>query len=87
MSLLYKFNQTLFSLTHVTGRQRMLTPPRHLIPPLVYPEGYICLILKFVFPTGLMRFMSAHYLCYFMYGKVIMKYSYKLFYACNESYQ
>jgi hypothetical protein len=27
----------------VTGRQGMLTPPRHLIPPLVYPEVDLCL--------------------------------------------
>jgi hypothetical protein len=29
----------------VTGRQGMLTPPRHLIPPLVYPEVRVCPIL------------------------------------------
>jgi hypothetical protein len=36
----------------VTGRQGMLTPPRHLIPPLVYPEVRVCPIPKFVLPTG-----------------------------------
>jgi hypothetical protein len=49
----------------VTGRQGMLTPPRHLIPPLVYPEVRVCTILKFLFPTWLMRLMTVRYLCYF----------------------
>jgi hypothetical protein len=48
----------------VTGRQWMLTPPRHLIPRLVYPVACICLILWFVFPTGLMKSMTVRYLCH-----------------------
>jgi hypothetical protein len=47
----------------VTGRQGKFTPPRHLIPPLVYPEVRVCPILKFAFPTGLMRSMTVRYLC------------------------
>jgi hypothetical protein len=42
----------------VTGRQGMLTPPRHLIPPLLYPEIRVCPILKFVFPIGLCYFIE-----------------------------
>jgi hypothetical protein len=33
----------------VAGRQGMLTPPWHLIPPLVYSDVRVCPILKFVF--------------------------------------
>jgi hypothetical protein len=36
----------------VTGRQGMLTPPGHLIPPMVDPEVRVCPIPKFVLPTG-----------------------------------
>jgi hypothetical protein len=39
--------------TDVTGRHCMLTPCRHLFLPLVYPEICVCLILWFIFPTGL----------------------------------
>jgi hypothetical protein len=49
-----------------TGRQGMLTPPRHLIPPLVFPEVRVCSILGFVFPTGFMRLITFRYLCYFI---------------------
>jgi hypothetical protein len=35
----------------VTGRHGMLTLPRNLTTPLVYPEIRVCPILKFVFPT------------------------------------
>jgi hypothetical protein len=49
-----------------TGQQGMFTPPRHLISPLVYPEVRVCPILKFVFPTGLMRLMTICYSCYFI---------------------
>jgi hypothetical protein len=49
----------------VTGRQGMLTPPKHLIPPLVYPEVRVCPILKFVSPTyeidDFSLFMLFHY--------------------------
>jgi hypothetical protein len=44
----------------LTGRQEMLTPPRHMIPFLVYPEVCICPIIWFVFPTGLKRSMPFH---------------------------
>jgi hypothetical protein len=50
----------------VTGRQGMLTPPRHLIPPLVYPEVSVCHILRFVFSTGLTKLMTVRYSCYFI---------------------
>jgi hypothetical protein len=40
----------------------ILIPPRHLIPPLLYPELRVCPILKFVIPTGLMRLMTVRYL-------------------------
>jgi hypothetical protein len=36
----------------VTGRQEMLAPLIHLFPSMVYPEVRVCLILRFVFPTG-----------------------------------
>jgi hypothetical protein len=39
----------------VTGRQGMLTPPRHLIQPLVYPEVRICPILKCIVSTRLLK--------------------------------
>jgi hypothetical protein len=39
----------------------VLTPPIHLIPPLVYPEARGCPILKYIF----MRLMSVRYSCYF----------------------
>jgi hypothetical protein len=42
----------------VTGRQGMLTPPRHLIPSLVFPEVSVCSVLGFVFPTGFMRLIT-----------------------------
>jgi hypothetical protein len=50
----------------VIGQQRMLTPPRHLIPPLVYPDVRVYPILKSVFPTGLMILMTARNLCFFI---------------------
>jgi hypothetical protein len=43
----------------VTGQQGMLTPPRHPIPPSMYSKVRVCPILKFVFPTGLMRLMTS----------------------------
>jgi hypothetical protein len=46
----------------VTGRKGMLTPPRHLMPPLVFPEVRVCPILSFVF----MRLVTVCYLCHFM---------------------
>jgi hypothetical protein len=46
----------------VTGRQGILTPLRYLIPPLVCPEVHVCLILKFVLPTGLLRLTIVYYL-------------------------
>jgi hypothetical protein len=47
----------------VTGLQGMLTPLRHLIPPLVYPEVFfVCPILKFVFPNGLMRLTVRYFM-------------------------
>jgi hypothetical protein len=49
----------------VTGQQGMLTPPSHLIPPLVYPEVRVCQFPD-VLPTGLMRLMTFHYLCHFI---------------------
>jgi hypothetical protein len=48
----------------VTGRQGMLSPPKQLIAPLVYPEVRVCPILKFLFPTVLMRLITVRYLCY-----------------------
>jgi hypothetical protein len=42
----------------VTGRQGILTPPRHMIPPLVCPEGRVCSVLGFVFSTGFMRLIK-----------------------------
>jgi hypothetical protein len=48
-----------------TGRQGVLTPPMHLMPPLIYPDVYGGPILKFVFPTGPMRLVNVRYLCYF----------------------
>jgi hypothetical protein len=45
----------------VTGRQRMFTPPRNLIPPLVYLKVSVCPSLKFVFPTELMRLLNDRY--------------------------
>jgi hypothetical protein len=50
----------------VNGRQGMLTPPRHLIPPLLYPKVHVYPILKFVFATEIMRLMTARYLCFFI---------------------
>jgi hypothetical protein len=44
----------------------MLTPPRHLIPPLVFPEVRVCSVLGFVFPTGFMRLITFRYLCHFI---------------------
>ena len=49
----------------VNRQQGMLTPCRHLISPLVYPEVRVCPIRKFEFPTGLVRLMTVRYLCYF----------------------
>jgi hypothetical protein len=52
-----KFNAGVF------GGQGMLTPPRHLIPPLVYPGIRVSPILWFVFPTGFMRLTAVRYTC------------------------
>jgi hypothetical protein len=51
----------------VTVSQGILTPPRHLIPPLVYPGVRVCPILWFVFPIELMRSSTVPYLCHFIY--------------------
>jgi hypothetical protein len=53
----------------VTGRQGMLTSPRHLVPPLVYSNVRVCPILWFVFPTGLLISMTVRYLCPYKQGK------------------
>ena len=50
----------------VTGQQGMLTPPRHLIPPLVCPEVRDCPTLVFVFCLGLTRLITVRYLCLYM---------------------
>jgi hypothetical protein len=50
----------------VAYQQLMLIPPRHLIPPLVYPEVRVCLFLGFVFPVGVTRLITVCYLCYFI---------------------
>jgi hypothetical protein len=52
----------------VTGQQRMLTPPLHLIPPLVYPEARVYPVLRSVFPTGFIRLVTV---CYFMVTKIL----------------
>jgi hypothetical protein len=67
----------------VTGRLGILTPPWHLILPLIYPEVRVCPILKFVFPTGLMRLMTVRYLCYFMQCKTIFDIILFLHYLSN----
>jgi hypothetical protein len=48
--------------------QRMFTPPKRQIPPIVYPEVCVCLILLFelVFPTGLVR-LSRSYVWHFIH--------------------
>jgi hypothetical protein len=51
----------------VTSRQGILTHPRHLIPPSVYPEVRVWSIIKFLFPTVLMRMMIVLYLRYFIH--------------------
>jgi hypothetical protein len=48
----------------VTGRQGILTPPRHLIPSLVYPEVRVCSVLGFVFPAGFLILITVRYSCY-----------------------
>jgi hypothetical protein len=45
----------------VTDQQGMLTPPWHLIPPLICTP-----ILWFVFPIGLMRLITDRYFCHFI---------------------
>ena len=51
----------------VTGQQGMLTPPRHLIPPLVCPEVRDCPTLVFVFYLGLTRLITVRYLCLYIW--------------------
>jgi hypothetical protein len=63
----------------VTGRQEMPTPPRHLIPPLVYLEVCVCPILKFVFPMRLLGLMTVLY--------AISCVLYGLFYVCMFTYK
>ena len=46
----------------VTGQQGMPSSPRHLIPPLVYPEGFFNLFFFFFWIT---RLITVHYLCLF----------------------
>jgi hypothetical protein len=50
-----------------TGQQGMLTPPRHLIPPLLEPEVCVGPIFGFVFPIGFMRLLTVRNLCYFLW--------------------
>jgi hypothetical protein len=49
----------------VTSQQGMLTPPSHLIPPLVYPKVRVCLFPKFIFPTGFMRLIQCSFFMLF----------------------
>jgi hypothetical protein len=49
--------------TGVTGRQGMRPPLRHLFPPMVYPEVRDYPILRFVFPTGLLRLITVRCSC------------------------
>jgi hypothetical protein len=58
----------------VIGQHGMLTPPRNLIPSLVYPEVHVCPILWFVFPTRLMRLMTVRYVCQFVYYYIFITY-------------
>lgn len=51
-----------------TGQQEMLTPPRNLIPPMVYPGSRVCqLLIKFALLKGVMRSITVPYRHLFMY--------------------
>jgi hypothetical protein len=52
----------------MTGRQGMPTPPRHMIPPLVYPEAHGCPtpFSELYFLLEFSRSMIVRYLCYNM---------------------
>jgi hypothetical protein len=52
--------------TGVPYQQRMPTPLKYLIPPLVYPKVCLCSFLWFVFPVGSTRLMTLCYLCSFI---------------------
>jgi hypothetical protein len=62
----------------VTCREVMLTPLRHLIPPLVNPDFLVCSILKFALPTYLLKLITSlfihvrfHFLC-FLFTIILM---------------
>ena len=50
----------------MTGQQGMLTPPRHLIPPLVCPGVRVCTTLVFVFYLGLTILITVRFLCLYI---------------------
>ena len=50
-----------------TCQQGMLTPPRHLIPPLVYPGVHVCHALILYFFFLITRLITARYLCLFIH--------------------
>jgi hypothetical protein len=46
----------------VTGQQGMLTPPSHLILPLVCPGVHVCPIFRICISYGFMRLISVRYI-------------------------
>lgn len=51
---------------YVAGQHGMLTPPRHLVPPLVCPGVRVCPSLDLVFSIGNMRMVTIPYLHLFI---------------------
>jgi hypothetical protein len=50
----------------VIDQHGMLTPPWHLIPPLIYSEVRVRPFSDLRFPIGLMRLNTVRYFCHFI---------------------
>jgi hypothetical protein len=50
----------------VTGRQGMLAPPRHLVPPLIYSEVHVRPLSDLYFRIRLMSLITVRYFSHFM---------------------
>jgi hypothetical protein len=62
----------------VTGRQGMLTPSRHLIPPLVCLEILVCSIFRICISYGSMRLITVSFITFHPY-QITEKEAYNMF--------
>jgi hypothetical protein len=60
----------------LTGQQMMLTPPRYLFSPVLYPGVSVCPIVCFAFSTGFLGFddclLCSYYRSHILFSKFLI---------------